>query len=152
MKPIVLYASKGGNTEKIAISIASELECQIMKIGQANEASDVNLDDFDLIVVGTGIYWGNPNVEVEQFLEKISLKNPKKFALFLTWGGAGKTDQSSLTRLNRILESKGQKILCEPFTCFGGRHFSLLKRGHPNGEDLKAATQWTRNLVVKMQE
>jgi hypothetical protein len=112
----------------------------------------VDLNDFDLLFVGTGIYWGNPNADMERYLEKINLKTPKTFALFITWGGAGKTDQASLTKLTRFLENKGHHVLKNQFTCFGGRRFALLKSGHPNAQDISAAKQWARSIIDASQK
>jgi flavodoxin len=41
MKPIIIYASKGGNTEKIANEIVQELNCESIKITQSGLASSL---------------------------------------------------------------------------------------------------------------
>ena len=64
MKPIVLYSSKGGNTEKIACEIASELSCSCIKITKDFNSSTVNLRDFDLVFLGTGIYGAKPDADL----------------------------------------------------------------------------------------
>jgi flavodoxin len=60
MKPIIIYSSKGGNTEKIANEIIHELNCESIKVTQPGLASPSKLDNYDLIFVETGIYCGNP--------------------------------------------------------------------------------------------
>jgi flavodoxin len=147
MKPIVLYSTKSSNTQKIAQEIASELACEALRIGQASQIPIVDLNDFDLIFVGTGIYWGNPNSDLERFLEKTDLKNHKQFAFFLTWGGAGKTNHSALTKLSSILEAKGHQVMGEKFQCYGGRRFTVLKRGHPDDKDTQDAKLWARKVA-----
>jgi menaquinone-dependent protoporphyrinogen IX oxidase len=77
VKPIVLYATRGGNTGKIADEIAQELSCESLKVTQTDLTSSVDLDSYDLIFVGTGIQYGNPNEDLINYLKTISLKNPK---------------------------------------------------------------------------
>jgi flavodoxin len=62
LKPIVLYSTIGGNTEKVAKEIAAELNCQCVKIAEGFDSSTLDLNDFDFVFVGTGNIWGNPNV------------------------------------------------------------------------------------------
>ena len=140
MKSIVLYATKGGNTKKIADAIAAELNCESTKISK--DISSIDLSNYHLIFIGTGIHFGNPNEDLTQFLKSLELKEPKQFAVFLTWGDAGKTDQETITRLKSVLEAKGQKLNADVFKCYGGRQFTFLKRGHPNEADAKAAREW----------
>ena len=145
MKPIILYASKGGNTGKIADEISQELNCESLRVTQSGLASSADLDSYDLIFIGTGIHLGNPNEDLVGYLKTINLKNPKVFALFVTWGGAGKTHQDVIAKLKTILGSKGQRVIEECFICYGGWNF--LRRGHPNRDDAKAARNWAKKIV-----
>jgi len=145
MKPIILYASKSGNTGKIADEIAQELNCESLRVTQSGVASSTDLDNCDLIFVGTGIHYGNPNDDLVGYLKTVSLKKPKVFALFVTWGGAGKTNQDVIAKLKTILESKGHRVIADCFACYGGWNF--LRRGHPNRDDAKAARCWAKKIV-----
>jgi flavodoxin len=145
MKPIIIYAYKGDNTEKIANEIVQELDCESIKVTQPGLASSSNLDNYDLIFVGTGIHYGNPNKDLVNYLKTIDLKKPKVFALFVTWGGAGKTSQDIIVKLKTILESKGHRVTDDCFVCYGGWNF--LRRGHPNLEDFKAVKIWAKKTV-----
>jgi flavodoxin len=146
MKPIVIYATKSGNSKKVAEAIAEELKCEAYKIIQTN-IPPVNLDDYDLLFLGSGINFGSPNEDLVRYLQVAEFKEPKSFAVFLTWGGAGQTDKQTLKILRSLLESKGQTVLADCFKCFGGRQFALLKRGHPNSDDLAAAKEWAQKIV-----
>ena len=84
------------------------------------ESGLVDLDNYDLIFVGTGIHYGNPNEDLVNYLKTISLKGPKVLALFLTWGGAGKTKQDAIGKLKTILETKGNRVIGDYFVCYGG--------------------------------
>ena len=51
-----MYSTKRGNTEKIAREISSELNCRCEKISQKIDTSYIDLDDFDYVFLGTGVY------------------------------------------------------------------------------------------------
>ncbi|NLE03754.1 MAG: hypothetical protein GX638_02990 [Crenarchaeota archaeon] len=152
LNAIVLYASKSGNSAKIAEAISSELYCKTVKIDEKSLSSPINLDNIELVVIGTGIYAGAPNKDIENYLKTTNLGDPKKFALFISWGGAGKTLDAVITKLKAILEAKGHRVLKNTFNCYGGWKYALLKRGHPNNEDLEAAISWAKNLASNLQE
>jgi hypothetical protein len=69
------------------------------------------------------------------------------FVLFITWGGAPRTDKLALAKLKTLIESKGQKVLENHFACYGGWKGILMKRGHPKPEEIKAAGEWAKKLV-----
>jgi flavodoxin len=146
MKPIVVYASKSGNTKKIADTIAAQIGAKAYSVSL--DSTIVPLEDFDVIFAGTGIYAGSPNQDFEKYLTALNLKEPKQFVLFLTWGGAGRTNQQVKAKLQSILEAKGHKVLNEYFACYGG--WKLLRRGRPNSDDVKAASEWAKKIVAQM--
>jgi flavodoxin len=152
VKVIVLYASKGGNTRKIAQAVASEIDCEALDVAADSGLSALDLDNFDLVFLGTGIYTGNPIAEMEQYIQAADLGKSKRFALFITWGGAGKTRQMVADKLRKMLEDKGQQVAENMFSCYGGSKFSFLKRGHPNSEDIQAAKHWANELVRGWQD
>jgi len=150
MKTIVLYSSRSGNTKKIADSIAAQVGCEAIKITSDSNPSTLDLEGYDLIFVGTGLYAGTPNEDLVKYLGSLNLKSTKQFALFITWGGAPRSDKMALTRLRALLESKNQKVLLEHFASYGGWKGILMKRGHPKPEEIQAAGQWAKQLVEKL--
>ena len=148
MKTVVLYSTRSGNTGKIAEAISSELNCLSFKIDVHSKTSTVNIEDFELVFLGTGILTGNPYRDLEQYIRSIDLKIPKIFVLFLTWGGAGKTNEIVATKLKTILENKGQKVIADVFKCYGAWKFSPLRRGHPDRGDIQAAKKWARDIIT----
>jgi flavodoxin len=150
MKAIILYSSRSGNTKKVADSIATEVGCEAIKIASGSDALTVDLEGYDLIFVGTGLYAGTPNEDIVKYLGKLKLKGAKQFALFITWGGAPKSDKIALMRLRTLIEGKGQKVLEEHFAAFGGWKGILMKRGHPKPDEIKAAGEWAKALVDKL--
>ena len=145
MNTIVLYSTKSGNTQKVADEIASELNCESFRITKTDPTPTVDLTNYDLIIIGTGIHAGNPYADMVTYLNTINLTKQKTFALFVTWGGAGKTNQIVITKLKTILETKNQKVVENFFSCYG--KWRILKRGHPNTEELKAARIWAQKTV-----
>jgi flavodoxin len=146
MRAVVIYSTRSGNTRKIAEAIASELNCESLRIAQNNFNRIADLNKYNLIFIGTGIHFGNPSEDMVRFLKTTNLKDPKSFAIFLTWGGAGRTDKEVITQLKMILESRGQNLIENYYKCYGGRRFSPLRRGHPNDEDIKAAKNWAKKI------
>jgi flavodoxin len=152
VKTVILYASKSGNTKKISDAIASELNCQAIEISDHCKVSADFLNGFELVFVGTGIYAGNPNPQMERFLKNADLGAAKLFAVFVTWGGAGNTCQLVAEKICKLLELKRQKVVGKTFCCYGGWKYALLRRGHPDLKDMVDARKWARNLVSDTQK
>jgi flavodoxin len=151
MHSIILYASKSGNTKKIADSMAAALGCEAIKITAESKLQAMDLESYDLILVGTGLFAGTPNEDIVKFLNTLNLKTPKQFALFITWGGAPRSDKLALGKLHALLEGKGQKVLEDHFAAYGGWKGILMKRGHPKPEEIAAAAEWAKKLKEKME-
>jgi flavodoxin len=147
MKTIILYSSKSGNTKKIADSMASQIGCDAIRITADRTPPNVDLEGYDLVFVGTGLFAGTPNEDMARYIGNLNLKTTKMFALFITWGGAPRTDKLALKRLKALLEGKGQKVLEDYFACYGGWKGILMKRGHPKPEEIKVAGEWAKKLV-----
>jgi flavodoxin len=149
MNPVVLYTSKSGNTGKIAESIAAQLNCEALKVTAQTHPASLDLDSYDLIFVGTGLYAGTPNEDIVKFLGCLNLKTQKQFALFITWGGAPGSDKLALGKLRTLLKGKGQTVIDEHFAAYGGWRGILMKRGHPKIEEIKAAAAWAEQITKK---
>ncbi len=159
MKPVVIYSSKSGNTEKVAGEIASELNCPCTRITKDFDSSTINLNEFDVVFVGTGNYGGKPSVDMLNFLQGIDLESTKQFALFITWFGRKSSYEDVFDMVRATVEGKGQKIMENCYKCLGDPHsrlYSTLSRtarnaqGHPNAEDLNAAKEWAREITGKV--
>jgi flavodoxin len=131
--------------------MASQLDCDAIRITSESTPSAVDLEGFDLVFVGTGLFAGTPNEDIVRYLGNLDLKSAKMFALFITWGGAPRTDKMALTRLKTLLEGKGQMVLEDHFACFGGWKGILMKRGHPKSEEIQAAGEWAKKLVESLE-
>jgi flavodoxin len=157
LKSIVLYSSKGGNTEKIAREIASELNCRCEKISANFDSTSIDLNDFNLVFVGTGNYSARPSDAMLNYLKEMNLNDSRHFALFMTWIGRGTTDKAVYKIVKAAIEAKGQKLLENYYSCLGGTHSKMERgiarlifpeaRGHPNAEDLVNARKWAKELA-----
>ena len=93
MNPVVVYSTKGGNTEKVALEISQELNCEAIKISGASDFSVISLKEFDVVFIGTWVRGGEPSPDMIRFLKQLSFEDHNRhFALFMTWAGGGKSD------------------------------------------------------------
>lgn len=157
MNPIVLYSSRGGNAQKVAEEIASELNCQCIKIAKDSASPTVNLNDFDLVFVGSGVYAGKPNMDMLNYLSNMSSEGKRQFAFFLTWFGRGTSDKPALEKMKEAIEAKGPRTVESCYKCQGEGHTAGTRfvsrlighnaNGHPNAEELSAARAWAKELA-----
>jgi flavodoxin len=152
MNPVVIYSTKSGNTEKVALEIAQELTCNVIKILCDMDFSKIPLRDFDLVILGTWIRGGEPSPDMISFLKQLNFENSnRKFALFMTWAGGGKSDVLAFRCVKQFLELKNQRLLDDCFKCFG-KTFGVARRGHPDAQDLADARKWAKTLLSKPEE
>ncbi len=146
LNPVVIYSTKGGNTEKVALEIAQELKCKAIKIFKELDFSTISLKDFDIVLIGTWVRGGEPSPDMCRFLKQLNLEdNHRQFLLFITWIGGGVSDRLTFNRVKLLLEDKNQRLLEDYFKCFGSA-FRLKKRGHPNVQDLEDARKWVKKV------
>ncbi len=148
MKSIVVYATKSGNTKKVAAALASELGCPLTEVSDESDVPALDLDGYDLVLLGTGIYRGQPHPALLSFIDTINVGRGKSFALFMTCFGWGKgvADKNVVDTLSSALGGKGQRLLDNHFSCFGGG-MGFVKRGHPDASELDEARKWARRIV-----
>ena len=83
MKYSIVYTSKSGNTEKLALAIKEAANGECLQCVKANEADSSKVNDSDIVFVGAGSYKGTCDEAAGKFME--TLKNKKVF-LFMTVG------------------------------------------------------------------
>ncbi len=128
MNVIVAYASRTGNTEKVAFQIASELGCKAEK---TTKDSTLQLGSYDLVFLGTWIYGGEPSNDLQNWLKALQFDDNKRvFALFMTWAGGGASDKLAYQRVKLILEGKGQRLQEPPFVCLGKTAAAKSRKVH----------------------
>ncbi len=146
MKPVVVYSTRSGNTRKVAEAIASELNCPCLRI--TSDSSAVNINNYDIVFIGTGIYKGQPHHDLLSYLQTMRLNSKKQFALIMTCFGWGRNiaEKNVIDTIEGALDANGQRMLNNHYTCFGGG-LGFVKRGHPDAEELDEAKKWARGIV-----
>ena len=157
---LVFYSSyHHNNTEKIAKSIAKVLDAEVKK---PQELNPEDLQKYDLIGFGSGIYDGKHHESLFELVDKLPETTDKKAFIFSTCGIPGVFSKSTGPQneemfvkqhleLREKLKSKGYKILGE-FGCPGFNTNSFLKwfgginKHRPNTEDLKSAEMFACKL------
>ncbi|MHA1555711.1 MAG: flavodoxin family protein [Candidatus Heimdallarchaeota archaeon] len=144
---LVLYSYHHKNTEKIANAIAKILDAEIKTPQQTNP---VELQDYNLVGFGSGIYGENLHKSVLDFADNLPQVTNKKAFIFSTSALAEKN--SNHKTLRKKLQSKGYEIVDE-FNCRGFNTNSFLKffggmnKGRPNEKDLKNAEEFAQKIL-----
>jgi len=143
MQVLIVYKSfHRGNTEKVAQAMAQAMNATLKKV---EEARKEDLDGYDLVGIGSGIYGGRYHKDLFALVEKIP-RLEKDVFLFST---AGKPDEKHGRSMKELLLQKGAQVVGE-FRCPGQTGFfgfSFANKGHPDGEDLGRAREFARGLV-----
>ena len=137
------------NTKKIAQVIAQGLQAELCRPEQINSSA---LTDFDLIGIGSGIYYGKPHENIQHFLMHLPFLQGKKSFLFTT---SGTLNQKSIELIQNEVEAKGMKVV-DYFSCRGLNTHGPLKlvgginKGHPDLEDLQHAEIFAKSLLNRL--
>lgn len=144
---IICQSTHHGNTMKIAQTMAEVLQAEIKKPVDINPS---DLDEFDLIGFGSGIYDQHHHPSLFRLLEKLPEMANKKVFIFST--STIFVDRMH-QKLRNALTEKGFEIIGE-FNCKGLMTYSFTKfilgglnKGRPNENDLKKARKFAENLI-----
>lgn len=147
MKSLIIYCSDyKNNTEIIAKMFAEKINSDLIN---ARNFRDVDLEKYNLIGFGSGVYMEKLSPKLYKLVDKMDLKDKNVF-VFSTSGVGMKFYNNSLIKL---LKSKGA-INKGSFACKGSfiaKEFSKnkifdimgrLSQGHPNIKDFKKAARF----------
>ena len=151
MRSIILCKSTHhGNTAKIAAVIADELGATVV---DPEDVDPESLADFDLVGIGSGVYFGRPHSALRQLV--VGLRRvPRRSFLFST-SGLPAFGSWWHRGLRRSLRRRGSEVVGE-FACRGWDTVGPLwliggiNRRHPDERDLRRAREFARSLAVKM--
>jgi len=177
MKAAILYWSKTGNTEKVALAIAEELAAAGVDVvfRRTEEAGDIDFFSYDLVCVGFPSYRWHPPRPVDDFLkekhreyrgrgrvETGAPKVPGKHALvFCTYSGPHTGIREAIPAglyVGQFFEHLGFSVLGEWYIV-GEFHGSLEKstrgrlgdiRGRPDEEDLDEVRRRVARLLERV--
>jgi len=131
----VIYASRGGNTKKLAEAVAKGAGCEACSVDAAT-----NMEGTNILFVGGSIYAGKIDGSLHQLLQGLSASQVSKVVVFST--AAGK--KTALPEIKSILEPNGIAVSDEEFHCKGS--FLLANMGHPNEDDLNRAEAFAKKI------
>ncbi len=147
MKTLIIYASiHHGNTEKIGKAMAKTLNAEIINV---NDVNINNLQNYDLIGFGSGIYGGKFHKNMLDLIEKLPSVDNKRTFIFSTSSMEKKRYNSSI---EEKLKEKGFEVIGS-FTCKGYDTFGPFKlvggigKGRPNEEDIKKAVDFAKGIA-----
>ena len=152
MRSLIVYCSDyNNNTEKIARIFAEKTGSEIMNI---KDISAIDIESYDLIGFGSGVYRENLSPKLYRLADGLNLRG-KSIFVFSTSGVGLKFYNSKLIKL---LLSKGAVNLGS-FACKGSfvaqkftnnKIFDILSKlsqGHPNDRDFKEAERFILRVV-----
>ena len=153
MNSLIIYASiHHKNTEKIATTMASELQTKAVPFFEAKE---MDLQKIKIIGFGSGVYYSKFHKGLVKLAENLPDMKGKKAFLFST---AGMKKNFLLNRshfhFKKTLKEKNFEIIGE-FDCLGWDTNGLLKKigglnkGRPNEEDLRNSKFFAKELLKK---
>jgi flavodoxin len=146
---LVLVSYHHNNTQKVAKAFAAVLDAEIRT---PQEIGPGELQQYDLIGFGSGIYDGKHHRDLLDLADNLPSVDGKKAFLFST--SHDRRIELIHSSLRKRLESKGYVVVDE-FNCEGFNTNSFLKyfgginKGRPNAEDLKRAEEFAQNLQRK---
>jgi flavodoxin I len=155
MKSLVVYDSAYGNTEEIAKTISKTLaDFGDSKLLQVKDAKPWDVQNTDLLVVGSPTHGGRPTPELEEFINGVGdddLKNVKVAAFDTRFDpdvhGLGLKIVMNVIRfaagkIAKALTRKGGKLIAEPEGFIVDDKEGPLKSG-----ELEHAAKWARSLA-----
>ena len=177
MKAAVLYWTKSGNTEGVAVAIKECIESvgADLKYLKVEEAEDLDFFDYALICLGFPSYRWHPPKEVDNFLvarfnkyrkqKRVRLGSPKlpgkNVIIFCTYSGPHTGINEAIPAgkyVAQFFEHLGFTILDELYVIgeFHGREEASTKgrlgdiRGRPNKEDLGNVKMRVKELLDRI--
>ncbi|TFG04384.1 MAG: flavodoxin [Promethearchaeota archaeon] len=150
---IILFSYHHKNTEKIAKVFEKIFNAEIKKPQQIYPEE---IQGYDLIGFGSGIYGAKNHKSLLNLVEKLPLFSYKRAFIFST---AALTNEKKLAKdhklLRELLLSKGF-IVEHEFQCKGFntnsfmKYFGGMNKGRPNADDLKHAEEFALNLKQEL--
>ncbi len=171
LKILITYFSNTGNTEKVANSLKEGFEGNDVDVKTIKDADPSSLKSHDLVCLGSGIYGGKINREVQNFVKKIT-EFPQNFAFFCTHSSP-QHYQNSFKRIRSTIEEKGSRYL-GIWDCMAENlgipietQLGMLEKlpdekrkeqeeymeklkGRPNAEDLENAKKFAQSLLNEL--
>lgn len=154
MTALIIYDSVFGNTEKVALAMAEALQNGARAVN-VNQVPSLNLQDYDLILIGSPTRAFKPTEGIMTFLKSLSpaVLASKKLAVFDTripldsisskfFRGIVKAGGYADAVMKRMINKKGGQVI-------GAEGFYVLESEGPLADgELDRAARWAGSLVT----
>ncbi|NCB32738.1 MAG: flavodoxin [Erysipelotrichia bacterium] len=130
----VRCCSRNGNTRRVAEVIASTLNTEALS------TEHPILQPTDLLFLGSGVYAGDIDKRMKQFIRMLDPAMVNKAVCFST----SAVTNSAYRRMADLLADVGIRLLPQEFHCAGS--FGILQKGHPDRKDLDAAKDFAKKI------
>ena len=135
MKTAVRYYTKTGNTKRLAEAVAKAAGVEALPIS-------VPVDEpVDILFLGNSYYAFSIDPEVRTFIQSL---DPAKVGRIVNFGSAAMLN-STWKKVKAEADKKGIAMDEREFHCKG--EFKGIHKGKPDAEDLKAAEQFTAEIL-----
>lgn len=152
MKSLILFGSKYGTTETCANKLKGYMNGEV-EVLNINKASNVLLDDYDKVIIGSPVYAGMFNKGIKAFIEnnKSELMN-KKLGLFMCCMSDGKkiTEQfeanvpKELLEKAKIMESLGGEFKFSKMNFFEKKIIKMISKKDKSLGEINGKTDISR--------
>lgn len=153
-KKVLIICASGyrGNTLKIAIAISKVVDCEVVEIKEANRIKTHRLDltDYQVIGFGSGIYFGQHEHILMDFIK--NLPNGNQDAFIFSSRGNPFAYKKYHKPIKSLLTDKGFNVIGEfscrgydctgPYVIVGGGN-----KGCPNENHIRRAERFIRKLL-----
>ncbi|MDR1329062.1 MAG: flavodoxin [Oscillospiraceae bacterium] len=134
----VIYATRTGNTKKLALAVAKGAGAVAQSLDEAGTISGV-----DTLFVGASIYAGKIDERLRAFLGGLTPDIVKRVAVF----GSAMGKSSALAEISELLAANGVAVCDKEFSCKG--RFLLFNRNCPDAGDLANAEAFAKEIAGK---
>ena len=154
MKILVIYDSKGGNTEQMAHAIAKGAENVGAKVSlkRAEVATMEDLQSADGIIMGSPTYFGQMSSRLKHLIDdSIALHTKMTGKVGAAFTSSGGTASGAETTLLSIL----QVMLIHGMIVQGNSehwHYGVAAQGAPKPQDLKACEELGERVAFLVQK
>jgi flavodoxin len=145
----IVYASvHHENTRRIAEAMAEQLQADLFNV---DEAEGVDFRNYQLVGLGSGIYFGRHHHSLRRFVDTWQLK-PERVFLFSTAGLPFLRWLQHLSLRRRAINNR--LAVVGEFSCRGWDTVGPLwlmggiNRRHPNRTDIDRANEFARQLAI----
>ena len=141
---IICHSEHHYNTKKIAKEIARIINADLI----SSYEKIINLDKYNIIGFGSGIYYGRFHDNIYKIIESFPYQDSKPCFIFTTTGSK-RYSKRGHELIKEKLKEKGFKIIGE-FSCLGydtALSSEGTNLGHPNEEDFRNAREFAEKLL-----